>query len=80
MMLLGEIVVEVAMIAAVVVAVGALLHLLQLSVREQVYLRRQRLTRRAAESALVTLPAPQAPRTVRLRLRPEQGVLREKHV
>jgi hypothetical protein len=82
MLLLEEMLIEILMIAAVVVAVGALVHLLQLSVREQVYLRRLRRDREASESTLVTSPQPQKRRTVTARVRREAGtfMLHEKHV
>jgi hypothetical protein len=54
MMLLAEIGIEILMIVAVVVGVAALAHLLQLSVREQLYLRRLRQNASAAASTFVT--------------------------
>ena len=53
MFLVEEIIVEVAMIAAVIVAVACLAYLLQVSVRERVYLRRREPERRQARSAMI---------------------------
>jgi hypothetical protein len=82
MLLFAEIVIEVLMIAAVVVAVGALVHLLQLSVREQVYLRSLRRDRETAETALVTSPKPQKRHAAAVRVKPETGglFLSQRHV
>jgi hypothetical protein len=79
MFLLEEIVLEIAMIAAVVVAVVCLAYLLQVSVREQAYLRRLRRERETAESALVTCPRPQDRRTAKAAPRSDRAAaLREK--
>jgi hypothetical protein len=80
MLLFGEIVVEIAMIAAVIVAVACLAHLLQLSIREQLYLRRQRSERTAEAWGQLSTPAPRrtAPRTVPVQR--SSTMLREKHV
>jgi hypothetical protein len=53
MFLVEEIIIEVAMIAAVIIAVACLAYLLQVSVRERVYLRRHERERRRARSAMI---------------------------
>ena len=81
MMLAEEILVEILMIAAVVLSVTCLAHLLQLSVREQIYLRRLRHDRDGASSTLVTSPPPQrrTPQAARAG-RATAGALRETRV
>jgi hypothetical protein len=56
MFLLEEIGVEIAMIAAVIVAVLCLAYLTQLSIREQVYLWRLRRGRGSVQSGVVPSP------------------------
>jgi Tfp pilus assembly protein PilV len=53
MFLVEEILIEVAMIAAVIVAIACLAYLLQVSVRERVYLRRRERERWQARSAMI---------------------------
>ena len=80
MLLFGEIVVEIAMIAAVIVAVACLAHLLQLSIREQLYLRRQRSERTAEAWGQLSTPAPRRAASRTVTVQRSTGVLRQKHV
>jgi hypothetical protein len=81
MLLLGEIGIEIVMIAAVIVAVGCLAHLLQLSIREQVYLRRLR-GRQSEASGLAGSQQPprRQPPTAQTVKRDAPFALRQKHV
>jgi hypothetical protein len=79
MLLLEEIVVEIAMIVAVIVAVGCLTYLLQLSVREHVYLRRLRRRSEAATLVRVDVKRPQSGPSEAVRTRRDAAVVwREK--
>ncbi len=83
MFLLEEILIELAMIASVIAAVGCLAYLLQASARERVYRRRCERRRRETRAALLTAwpmrpsgvgsRAPQTPRD-------KAAALREKRV
>ena len=74
LLLLEEIAIEILMIVAVVVAVGSLARLLQLSVRERVYLRRFR-----RQLVSQSHPLARPPQTARPR-RDAAEALRERHV
>jgi hypothetical protein len=80
MLLFGEIVVEIAMIAAVIVAVACLAHLLQLSIREQLYLRQRRSERAAEAWGQLRTPVPRAAAQRTVPIQRNTRVLREKHV
>jgi hypothetical protein len=83
MFLLEEIGVEIAMIAAVIVAVLCLAYLTQLTIREQVYLRRLRRNRRSREHVGVSLARPEERRSAMPMVTARQdrtAVLRRKRV